>query len=60
MDVIERQAQGISLRKAPDSTVRQSGAAGVRVVQPPAGGGGDALRHDRDVLADFLQYDAKR
>ena len=58
MDVIERQAPGVSFETTPDSTVRQAGIPDVQAMPPPAGDG--AARHDRDILADFLQYDATR
>ena len=58
MDVIERRVQAASFGTTPDSTVRQAGAPVVRAMPRPAVDG--APRHDRDVLADFLQYDAKQ
>ena len=58
MDVIERQAQGVSSVTTPDSTVRQASVVDGRAMPQPVGSG--AARHNRDVLADFLQYDAKQ
>lgn len=61
MDEIERQPQGPHpvARRMMASGIRQDGAGAVRKGAQPAREGGDATRHVRDILADFLQCDAK-
>ena len=61
MPMIERQSQSVApgIGQAPVSTVRLDGFEHAGKEARLVRAGGDTLRHVRDVLADFLQYDAK-
>ena len=61
MDMIERQPQDIvaGIAQAPASTVGLGGFEQAGKEERAGRAGGDTPRHVRDILADFLQYDAK-
>ena len=61
MDTIERQPQTViaGVGQAPASTVRLGRVEQAGKQEWPGRAGSDTPRHVRDILADFLQYDAK-
>ncbi len=61
MPMIERQPQSVAsgIGQVPASTVRLDGFERAGKEARLVRAGGDMPRHTRDILADFLQYDAK-